>query len=83
MANVIAQEGLPHGIAVITIEPGFVLTETMAATFARSGVVQKNAISPAIPASVITYLCTCANPLEYSGELLSAPELVERLGLAV
>jgi NAD(P)-dependent dehydrogenase (short-subunit alcohol dehydrogenase family) len=29
MANVIAQEGLAHGISIINLEPGFVLTETM------------------------------------------------------
>jgi NAD(P)-dependent dehydrogenase (short-subunit alcohol dehydrogenase family) len=82
MANVIAQEGLPHRISVITIEPGFVLTETMAATFVRSGIRETAAISPTIPAAAIAYLCTCADPIEYSGEILSAPDLVKSLELA-
>jgi NAD(P)-dependent dehydrogenase (short-subunit alcohol dehydrogenase family) len=82
MANVIAQEGLPHRIAVIAVEPGFVLTETMAATFARSGVTETNAISTHVPAAAITHLCTCENPLLYTGQIVSAPALVEELGLA-
>ncbi len=81
MANVIAQEGLADGIAVINVEPGFVLTETMAATFARTGVTETKAISPLVPAMAIAYLATCLDPLEYSGRIVSAPELVEQLGL--
>jgi NAD(P)-dependent dehydrogenase (short-subunit alcohol dehydrogenase family) len=82
MTNVVAQEGLEHNIAVIAVEPGFVLTETMAATFERSGVTSTDAISPAVPATAIAYLCTCDHPLRYSGELVCAPALVERLDLA-
>lgn len=33
MANVIAHEGFPHRIAVMNVEPGFVLTEIMEQTF--------------------------------------------------
>jgi NAD(P)-dependent dehydrogenase (short-subunit alcohol dehydrogenase family) len=82
MANVIAQEGLEHGIAVINVEPGFVLTETMAATFAASGVTESAAISPAVPAAAIAFLCTCDDPMRYTGEVISAPALVEELSLA-
>ena len=39
MANVIGQDGLPHGIAVINVNPGHVLTETMDETYRRQGVV--------------------------------------------
>jgi NAD(P)-dependent dehydrogenase (short-subunit alcohol dehydrogenase family) len=83
MANVIAQEGLPHRIAVILLEPGFVLTETMAATFARTGVTNTRGISPAVPARAIAYLCTCDDPMRYSGQLVSGPALVDELGLDV
>ena len=38
MANVIAREGAAHRIAVINVEPGFVLTETMAETLGAAGV---------------------------------------------
>jgi NAD(P)-dependent dehydrogenase (short-subunit alcohol dehydrogenase family) len=82
MANVIAQEGLAHRIAVINIEPGFVLTETMATTFQRSGVKDTDAIQPTVPASAITYLATCQDPLQYTGEIVSGPDLAASLNLA-
>jgi NAD(P)-dependent dehydrogenase (short-subunit alcohol dehydrogenase family) len=82
MANVIAQEGLAHHIAVIMVEPGFVLTETMASTFRRSGVTETEAIPPTVPASAITYLATCQNPLQYTGEIVSGPDLAASLKLA-
>ena len=80
--NAIAQRGLEHRIAVVNVEPGFVLTETMAATFARSGVTPTDAISPTIPALAVTHLCTCDDPLRYSGRIISGPALVAELGLA-
>jgi len=82
MANVIAQEGLEHRIAVINVEPGFVLTETMAATFAANGVTETAAIPPEVPAAAIAFLCTCDDPMRYTGEVISAPALVEELSLA-
>ncbi len=81
MSNVIAQEGFADRIAVIALEPGFVLTETMAVTFERTGVHETLAIPATVPATAIVYLCTCADPLRYSGEIVSAPALVEELGL--
>jgi NAD(P)-dependent dehydrogenase (short-subunit alcohol dehydrogenase family) len=81
MANVIAQEGLPHRIAVINVEPGFVLTETMAETFRRSGVEQTDAISPVVPATAIAHLATCDDPLRYTGQIISAPQFVREHGL--
>jgi len=81
MTNVIAQEGIGDGIAVIAVEPGFVLTETMATTFERTGVTETDAIPPTVPATAIAYLCTCDDPLRYSGEIVSGPALVAELGL--
>ncbi len=83
MANVIAQEGLAHNIAVVNVEPGFVLTETMEQTFKQQGVAEAGAagISPTIPAAAIAYLCTCDEPMSYSGQIVSAPVLVADLGL--
>ena len=79
MANVIAQEGLRHRIAVINLEPGFVLTETMAATFAQARVENSRAISPVVPATAITHMVTCPDPMVYTGQIVSAPQLVEGL----
>ncbi|HKE72729.1 MAG TPA: SDR family oxidoreductase [Acidimicrobiales bacterium] len=81
MVNVIAQEGLPHRIAVVCVDPGFVLTETMAATFARTGVQETATIPPSVPAQAIAHLCTCEEPMRYTGQIVSGPELVERLAL--
>jgi NAD(P)-dependent dehydrogenase (short-subunit alcohol dehydrogenase family) len=81
MANVIAHEGAAVGIAVINVEPGFVLTETMATTFERTGVTDTAAIPPTVPAAAIAHLCTCDDPMRYSGEIVSAPQLVAELGL--
>jgi NAD(P)-dependent dehydrogenase (short-subunit alcohol dehydrogenase family) len=81
MANVVAQEGLEHRIAVITVEPGFVLTETMAATFAASGVTETDAIPPTVPAAAVAYLCTCDDPMQYTGQVVSGPALAEELDL--
>ena len=80
MANVVAHEGRPHGIAVVCVEPGFVLTETMEANFGDSGVADR-AISPTVPARAISHICLCPDPMVYSGEVISGPDLVERLGL--
>ena len=82
MANVIAREGLPHNIAVINLEPGFVLTETMEQTFIETGVdgTEMGAIPPTVPARAIVHLCTCDDPMRYSGQIVSAPALVEELG---
>ncbi len=81
MTNVIAQEGVTDRIAVIALEPGFVLTETMAATFERTGVRDTGAIPATVPARAIAHLCTCDDPLRYSGEIVDGPALVEHLGL--
>ncbi|HXY91900.1 MAG TPA: SDR family oxidoreductase [Acidimicrobiia bacterium] len=79
MANVIAGEGAPHRIAVVNVEPGFVLTETMEQTFRAEGVdaASTGAISATIPARVIAHLCTCDDPMQYSGRIVSAPELFD------
>lgn len=81
MGNVISLEGAPYRIAVIAVDPGFVLTETMAATFSRTGVTETKAISPLVPASAIAHLATCPDPMAYSGRIVNGPELVAQLGL--
>ncbi len=83
LGNVVAQDGAPHNIAVIGLSPGHVLTETMNETYRRQGIVgeETGAIPTAVPAAAIEYLCTCEDPMRYSGQVVSAPELVEDLGL--
>jgi NAD(P)-dependent dehydrogenase (short-subunit alcohol dehydrogenase family) len=81
MANVIACEGALHRIAVINVEPGFVLTETMAETLGTAGVADTTAIPMAVPAAVIEYLCTCTDAMAYSGSVVDGPLLHRELGL--
>jgi NAD(P)-dependent dehydrogenase (short-subunit alcohol dehydrogenase family) len=82
MANAVAHAAHPHGIAVIDAEPGFVVTETMAATFAAGGSdASELGLAPSVPAKGIAYLCSCADPMRYSGRVVSLPALVEELGL--
>jgi NAD(P)-dependent dehydrogenase (short-subunit alcohol dehydrogenase family) len=83
MANVIAQEGSAHHIAVINVEPGHVLTETMEETYRQQGVsgADSGALPTTVPAAAIAYLCACDDPMPYSGTIVNAPDIVPRLGL--
>lgn len=80
MANVIAQEGRRHNIAVVNVEPGFVLTETMAATFERAGVTDTTAIPTSVPALAIAHIVTCRDPMIYSGTIVDGPALAADVG---
>ena len=71
---------MTHRIAVIALEPGFVLTETMAATFEARGVTETTAIPPTVPATAIAHLCTCNDPMRYTGQIVDGPALVDGLG---
>ena len=82
MANSVATDGYPHHIAVISIEPGLVMTETMELTQREAGDLNPNTVPPTMPAAAIDYLCTCADPMRFSGQVLAAAELVAELGLA-
>ena len=80
MANSVASDGYPHNIAVINIEPGLVMTETMELTQRQAGRVNPNAALPTVPAAAIEYLCTCDDPMRFSGQILVSSELVSELG---
>ena len=81
MSNLVAGEGAPHRIAVIAVDPGTVLTETMELTLGPERASRSPAISTHIPASVIAYLCGAPDAMAYSGKIVRAPELHARLGL--
>jgi len=36
---------------------------------------------PSVPAKAVAFLCTCDDPLQYSGTIVSAPELHDALHL--
>ncbi|MGE0385242.1 MAG: SDR family NAD(P)-dependent oxidoreductase [Gammaproteobacteria bacterium] len=83
MANAMAHEGAKHRIAVINLNPGFVLTETMEQTFKAQAVdaAATGAISPAVPAAVIAWLCANEDPMRFSGTIVDAPRVAAALGL--
>jgi NAD(P)-dependent dehydrogenase (short-subunit alcohol dehydrogenase family) len=81
MANVIAAEGATHRIAVVNVDPGFVLTETMAATLGPEAVATTTAIPMTVPAAIVEHLCTCPEPMTFSGTIVHAPTEYGRLGL--
>ncbi len=81
MANSVATDGYAHGIAVINIEPGLVMTETMELTQRQAGTVNPDALAPTVPAAAVEYLCTCDDPMRYSGQVLVSTDLVAELGL--
>jgi len=81
MANSLAIEAAPLGIAIINVQPGFTLTETMQRTNEISGVSETTAIPLHIPAAAIAWLCTCEDPWPYAGRVVDGPALVAELGL--
>lgn len=83
MANSIAGDGAAHNIAVINMNPGLVLTEIMAQTFASSGVTPPaESNPPTMPAAAIAHLCTCDDVMRYSGKVLDAKDIVRDNNLA-
>lgn len=72
MCNVVAREGASYRIAVIGVNPGFVLTETMALTLGSDRIDATTAIATSVPASVIAHLCACADPMQFSGTIVDA-----------
>jgi len=80
MANAIAADGAPHGIAVVNVAPGRVMTETLAATLEATGLVDEDAISADVPVSAVVELCTCADPMRYSGTVIDAEAFVSQFG---
>ncbi|HEV3111701.1 MAG TPA: SDR family oxidoreductase [Candidatus Binataceae bacterium] len=72
----LAKEGRTHNIAVVAVDPGFTLTEKFAMATESHGFDTSEAHSMDVPACTIQYLCTCANPLDYTGKVIVAEEFV-------
>jgi NAD(P)-dependent dehydrogenase (short-subunit alcohol dehydrogenase family) len=69
----LAKEMKPHNISVIGLDPGSTLTERLQQDTPRSTVRH----SMAVPASAAAYLCTCPEPIQYTGLNLIAADLVK------
>lgn len=79
-----ARELRPHGIAVVSLWPGFVRTERIeigvAAGQLPSSLDVTTAESPRFCGRAVCALAGVADPLEWSGRAISARELAERFG---
>lgn len=81
MANGMAGQLFAHGIAVVTLEPGFVRTEFVDFMSERGAFDASAAISTSVPAKVVAHLAEADNALRYTGQVVSAPALHAELGL--
>lgn len=80
----LAKEIRRANIAVVAIDPGFNLTEKfeMAAQESKSlGFDYSGAHSMDVPAEAVVHVCTCPDPLEYTGHVLFADDFVKLKGL--
>lgn len=85
LAGVLAVELRERGVRSHSLEPGFVITETMQAT----GLVSKLAasmppglaVTPAVPAAVVAWLATAPEAVDWEGKTVSAPSLCRKLEL--
>ncbi len=70
LGNIVAPELAAHGIAVVTVDPGLVLTELLAFMGTRGVVDTTDARPMDDPVRTILAVVTAADPLRFSGELL-------------
>jgi NAD(P)-dependent dehydrogenase (short-subunit alcohol dehydrogenase family) len=74
----IAQELAGKNIAVITVYPGFTITERVARTL-RPGSDTSRAERPETTAKAVAFLCQ--NAMSYTGQILASRDIVEKNGL--
>ncbi len=86
--QLLGQEMEEYKIPVIALDPGGVLTERIEIEVKAGGGAAGAGFDPAvfksmnIPASTCEYLvCTCADPMQYSGQVVVSQEMVDRFHL--
>ena len=79
VTNSVANDGYPHNIAVIAIELGVTMTETMELTQRRAGTVNDDLVPATAAAAAIEHLCVCEDPMRYSGRVLGWAEVTSAL----
>ena len=77
----IGKEFKENHVAVIAVDPGFTLTERAEVAVGQWGFDVSRAHPMAVPAKTVHYLCTCDNPMEYTGKVLVAEYFVKEHGL--
>lgn len=81
LGNVLAPELAQQGIAVIGLMPGLVATEIVALRVAEDGLDDSVAVPMEVPARMLVYFASCADPMEYTGRLFWAERELRELGL--
>jgi NAD(P)-dependent dehydrogenase (short-subunit alcohol dehydrogenase family) len=81
LGNVLAPELARKGIAVIGLHPGLVATELVAIRVKEAGLDDSVAVPMAVPARMLAYFASCADPMEYTGRLFWAERELRELGL--
>ncbi|HEY2331007.1 MAG TPA: SDR family oxidoreductase [Acidimicrobiales bacterium] len=81
LGNMIAPELRQHGVAVVTVDPGFTRTELVDLMGERGMVDPEAAIPMEVPVKTIIHVLTSADPLAYTGTILRAGPFVAENGL--
>ncbi len=81
LGNVLAPELARKGIAVIGMHPGLVATELVAIRVEEAGLDDSVAVPMEIPARMLAYFASCAEPMEYTGRLFWAERELADLGV--
>nr|WP_207974678.1 SDR family oxidoreductase [Parafrankia sp. BMG5.11] len=81
LGNVLAPELARKGIAVIGMHPGLVATELTAIRVKESGLDDSVAVPMEVPARMLAYFASCAEPMEYTGRLFWAERELKELGI--
>ena len=80
----LAKETKADNIAVVAVDPGFTLTEKFIAAAQANQTLNfdySRGHSMDVPAKTVAYLCTCEDPMQYSGQIIKAEEFVKQKGL--
>ncbi len=81
LAPALAKEVREHNIAIVSLDPGFTLTERVEEETAGYGMDLSQTHSVWVPAKAAAYIATCPNPLAFSGQYFNVKDLVQELGL--
>jgi NAD(P)-dependent dehydrogenase (short-subunit alcohol dehydrogenase family) len=81
-AQGLVKEVREYNIPVVLIDPGFALTERIEIeSRGLGGIDTSRAQSPDVPAKVARYLCTCPNPMFFTGKTIYSGPFVEEHNL--
>jgi NAD(P)-dependent dehydrogenase (short-subunit alcohol dehydrogenase family) len=81
LGNVIAPELRDLGVAVVTVDPGFTRTELVDLMSERGAVDAEAAVPMAVPVKTVLHVITCADPMQFTGQILRAATFVEENAL--